>query len=1851
MGEGENESISEEVNNSQEQQGVGGQIAEQAGQKVAEQGKKAVKKVAEKASKEVAKGAAKSSLLASLSTVLMYVALVLVIIFVIIGLIMFFVTMPGMVMDKLKGLFKALGNYVATFFGADSTEQIEPVQMYETLDYLEQMGWDIKSEGFLSGYVEDGGLTSNQITRIEDGEERDWEYDDETGVVRYDDGKIAYAESDFIYTYIMSDNYVYTLKNDNIATQSDPDANWFNKIVTGVATAWYKVRNFMFSPLFDALGISGGVIDKWGKGLIAVYYDKGLGRAEKLTNTGTLWNWDSIKIDSESKMLYIKKKSIFNDNNAMEYSLDGWTGRYGMPVEFLLSVHKATMMPDLAMYMVTQFPTEIALLLHKTGGSVEGGYKVGSKYILYEQFRKNVTGIETKESDNPVVKWFKKLFGDILEDWIASDGHLVQCAQDAGADVGDNNIDGCTCDLKDGYGDTDFNRLDKIGNKYYYAADVTDDQGNKIEGKTQGTEYKGKVETKKIVNKPCERCKGIANGIRTKLGSNQDWNFSTYVPYIAHVSDHWYRNVYFVVNKHSGDENYIGKLEKDNYTGGSINFVDNDYNYEAMVQDRWTLYETYTNDEKDKGTYKYNPEKAGEFIIFEIDEDGKYKKSGGEYVIFDGDFIDARPTMLFTKNGDKYEEYTGSRIDIKGDVYRYTSDGKYVKYTGDVAVSKKAVTIKSNDAERMDDLGWNNSTDSNVWSAYKSGSSSSQFEQLFTSEEISKEENQYTQHVMRNSYVKINLTSNVSQVGEGQRTETNPKIKKMFLQNNYFRYSGDETTAEIITDLREKIAEKRGKSESKYGAIKDDELNLYIQSATEKNIDGTAKKYYVKDFAGKVMLNQDSLNAFSMLENTHTLDSDYIYRDFKELIVELGYFTKEEVTGFTAKRVMQWVVPDIGSYLYPRRSLDKVENEYGTMVHSKIDLEANEKNTMKALIAELGNEVGPNGKPPEMKAGVNVDAAQSMQSDMLSANGGIDINEVGSISGAKSVKSVSLKTFLKTSREMCEYINEVGYDYCVSVKVGESDYRANCTCTEACKNNYAANKDGMWSCLKAAGGGCSCGRNHCKHLVHGNGCNLPKTFEASKTPGQQNLCCATLISWALQNVKVMPDSAHTDGASSLATWIKKNLDPEIIEKGQPLKKGDILCYEGHIDMVGDSLDIKFNGGHQVEKGSKEKDAMSSINKLDGWGDANYALRLDWGGATDPAKYEGYNGNEAVVSPVTGILLEYNTYKKEIDSLTGEEYRVNVDLLYGKDKNVDIEELKKVKTENTGAGNKKEEKGATVIDKVGYAKILVLDAEHYQKLESNTSNKWKNDSLVKIVETKVVEKNGKNELENTTKDTVIYKNLEDFTTDTYKDWSMLNKTVYGYKEFAELYNATGIAGNIVYIDGFVLEKPDENLPVSYEEVKEMDIEMEKELPKGEKLSLKSYDISPSSISGKTENKNAPPSRYEAGEVYKLPSKKAMEEAEADLDIKAQASTALAVNAKDSSGNSEKLYFIKEGTVLGRTMTDKELIEKIRVDSPENFDAFRPEVKKDANGDEIDNRRVMGNYLRIIMRDTDGTVVENVEDYMKLDEKIPPNELNYEFFFWSPYEGGAWGNYEKYIQEYKKGSTRDDVGQGPTIIAVDNDCQFSSVPWSIAVGIAQWTNNPGLNNIAGLCEYLGQFDASLSVLSEYAGKDAAFFNNNLDAFKEDWHSICSTPEGYAKMLEGQMTYAYEEEWLNSKNSYYKGIAQWAQTRPMALQGMIFSVMNWGNYSMPTGGKLLDPVVESKDDKTLLKDLTKNCIIYGKSVKIVGRWDSQAQLCQDIIDGKISEDELIEWIETKNILGVKPGYGEGVQYDGWE
>ena len=98
------------------------------------------------------KATIKSRLVTMFVPTMFWVVVFICIVIILIGIIMFFSTMPGMAVQKLKKIFNNLGNYVAEFFGADATKQVDSQEIFNALDYIEDMGYDLKGFGFLTYY-------------------------------------------------------------------------------------------------------------------------------------------------------------------------------------------------------------------------------------------------------------------------------------------------------------------------------------------------------------------------------------------------------------------------------------------------------------------------------------------------------------------------------------------------------------------------------------------------------------------------------------------------------------------------------------------------------------------------------------------------------------------------------------------------------------------------------------------------------------------------------------------------------------------------------------------------------------------------------------------------------------------------------------------------------------------------------------------------------------------------------------------------------------------------------------------------------------------------------------------------------------------------------------------------------------------------------------------------------------------------------------------------------------------------------------------------------------------------------------------------------------------------------------------------------------------------------------------------------------------------------------------------------------------------------------------------------------------------------------------------------------------
>ena len=115
----------------------------------------------------------------------------------------------------------------------------------------------------------------------------------------------------------------------------------------------------------------------------------------------------------------------------------------------------------------------------------------------------------------------------------------------------------------------------------------------------------------------------------------------------------------------------------------------------------------------------------------------------------------------------------------------------------------------------------------------------------------------------------------------------------------------------------------------------------------------------------------------------------------------------------------------------------------------------------------------------------------------------------------------------------------------------------------------------------------------CQGRDHG----LNITFEASKK-GYHHTCCATYVSWVLQEAGYLSDSEHSNSASGLQQ-IMKSKGFKMITNEADLQAGDVLCYSSHVEIyAGDNKIYNAGSGNAIRNASPAKRTRAF----------NYALR-------------------------------------------------------------------------------------------------------------------------------------------------------------------------------------------------------------------------------------------------------------------------------------------------------------------------------------------------------------------------------------------------------------------------------------------------------------------------------------------------------------------------------------------------------------------------------------------------------------------------------------------------------------------
>ena len=157
------------------------------------------------------------------------------------------------------------------------------------------------------------------------------------------------------------------------------------------------------------------------------------------------------------------------------------------------------------------------------------------------------------------------------------------------------------------------------------------------------------------------------------------------------------------------------------------------------------------------------------------------------------------------------------------------------------------------------------------------------------------------------------------QLAEPEVTGPNEAIKTLFkggtvtmdgetyeFPGEYYRYDGTRLTALKIANAK---AFDEGKSSytfqnkvisEVYNPNEEGEWEIHKQPVTFATEDADGNKSY-----------NDAFTAFAILENVHSLEADTVYRLFKELVIELNYFTREDFMK-PLTQVLLWPVERVG---------------------------------------------------------------------------------------------------------------------------------------------------------------------------------------------------------------------------------------------------------------------------------------------------------------------------------------------------------------------------------------------------------------------------------------------------------------------------------------------------------------------------------------------------------------------------------------------------------------------------------------------------------------------------------------------------------------------------------------------------------------------------------------------------------------------------------------------------------------------------------------------------------------------------------------------------------------------------
>lgn len=853
------------------------------------------------------------------------VIIIIIVIIIVVGVIGFLLEMPGLLTNKLTDLATGFFTELQTFYSGNSA-RIGVEEQKNLADYLTNMGYPPYEYGF--GKYET----------------------DEDGNIKTDSSK------KYLNAYLTADYNTY------------------------VPYEKYKVRVSKFLHMVgDTAGYILGMETKKDTGepqFGMLHFDKGLyENAEGNDEIKKMKFYDSVIADVESKTLTFKVWESLFKTSYYTYNMEGWTARYGKPLELSLTLHLATMAPELVYRfdMDKEESTEIHIKTIKSDVNVKFEYHIKTPI---QDGGTNFASIDESLAN--------------LDMHVSSDNKLsVSDLQTIKDFLDENETSDTVKNIQAGYSNLESfisASIDSGNNREYLRKNETILQ--RYDGADDSALFNYDYSIENLFNKYLD------DAIEEVKKDNPDVKFYTDVVGKSYAE---------IVGKTSHDSIFSSGWVYENDTTG---IMDEYYKkFEEAKKDGLTEDEENELFEFLQDKFKEIQEHVKEDVDKLIENDGKMEEKRRaieaelEKIGLSTDAIEA--AIDYNNAEGEGEGTTVSRIQPYitqvnkhwyRDVIFLDEDGEYDNYDAySLSTSQTTYENKFVPVEQSDD---------SILAENDKGA-------FYTVETVG-------------------AGSELVQVQDAIRGKVNEHTKKLFVGTDgqpakYFVYDGSKDTAEKIDELRKVYNDAYSVAwDANHSIFSDaDDVDKAARKAAEEAVEAEEDKNGTNLYK-EVNVRQNALSAFSILENSKTEDSEYILRDLKKLFVELGYFTKDDLR-VEDTHVFQWPISGYVNLYWPIRRYEKQQADYGTLIRSKVSTD----NIKAGYEADGSERIEEDEEVQVYKPNFNPDSTVTSKDENTDDNA--DDNSDSNTSSSSSEDFVT--EFLNAAQEVTDYVRENGFTY------------------------------------------------------------------------------------------------------------------------------------------------------------------------------------------------------------------------------------------------------------------------------------------------------------------------------------------------------------------------------------------------------------------------------------------------------------------------------------------------------------------------------------------------------------------------------------------------------------------------------------------------------------------------------------------------------------------------------------------------------------------------------------------------------------------------------------------------------